>query len=116
MLDKYFYSIEQYGEEKYFHLSGNVYENDVDPSDTNYRIAEWTGLCIPISELMDYINMKDYYDYFNERVNYLDDCTEAEARKIAVTNHNGAEGEYLHIEDLTENTPCGNYWFGDDGT
>ena len=63
-MDKYFYSVEMDGNKKVVHLFGNVYLNDVDETETNYRHAEWTGLYIDLEELKELIEKN--WDYLNK--------------------------------------------------
>ena len=111
-MDRYFYSIELDGNEnKVVHVFGNVYWNDADTTETDYRIAEWTFLYVTIDELKELVKDDLFYDYVNERVNYLGDISEAEATEICRHYFNGEQGLYLHIEDVNNETLCGDYWF-----
>lgn len=110
-MDRYFYSIEECGNTKEIHISGNVYFNDVDDSDACYRLAEWTGFYLTMEELRLLLNEDSFFDYINERVDYLGDKTEQEANHICKIYHNGEPGTELDIRDINSSTPCGNYWF-----
>lgn len=111
-MDRCFYSVDldEHGN-KFVHVSANVYFNDADSTETNYRIAEWTFLYIPISWLKELMKYDQFYDYIDAKVNYLGDLTEEEAIEMCARYFNGGPGVYLHIADVDENTPCGNYWF-----
>ena len=110
-MDRYFYSIEEYGNEKVIHMCGNVYFNDVDESKTDHRIAEWTGLEITIAEVKRLVEEDNFFDYVNEKVNYLGDITKEEALDMCSTFWNGEPGIELDIKNVTEDTQCGYYWF-----
>ena len=110
-MDRYFYTVEFVGGNKVVHVSGNAYLNDVDTMETNYRIAEWTFLYIPIEQLEELIKNNWFYEYVNEQVNYLEDITQSEAVKICEEYFDGSSGTYLHIKDVNMETPCGCYWF-----
>ena len=111
-MDRYFYSVEVDCEgNKVIHLSGNVYCNDGDDTETNHRIAEWTFLYITMDELKELIKNDHFYEYVNERVNYLGDISEEEALKACDQYFDGNPGTYLHIADVDEETPCGDYCF-----
>lgn len=110
-MDRYFYSVEMDGDRKVVHLSGSVYLNDGDESEYCYRIAEWTFLYIPLDMLAKLIENNEFFDYANEKVNYLDTLTEEGATEICQQYHNGTSGEELHIKDVNEDTLCGDYWF-----
>lgn len=110
-MDRYFYSVElDYDGNKVVHLSSNVYWNDVDTSETDYRCAEWTFFYIPINELKEFIKNDHFYEYVNEKIDYLCDLTETSANEICAHYFDGNPGTYLHITDVDETTPCGNYW------
>ena len=104
-MDRYFYSVEMDGDRKVVHMSGNVYFNDADETETCYRLAEWTGMYIAIDELNEII------DYINERVSYLEDLTEEHAIATCLTYFGGTSGTELDIKLVDEDTPCGDYWF-----
>ena len=102
-MDRYFYIIEEENGEKFIHMSGNVYAN----GDGDYRLAEWTGFFVPLSEVHD---IRELLDYINSQVSYLGDITEEEAEEISNTYFNGEAVPKLQLEDITEDTPCGEYW------
>ena len=111
-MDKYFYIIEQ--DEcgnKYFHLEGNIYYNDADESDTCYRVAEWTFLYLTIDEAIDMMTDDTFFDYVYERVSYLKDITEQQAKDMCADFFDGQPGAKLNITDINDSTPCGCYWF-----
>lgn len=111
-MDRYFYSVELDDDgNKIVHMSGNVYWNDVDTTPTDYRCAEWTFFYIKLKELRELIESDLFYEHINEFVNYLDDITEEEAFKTCDQYFNGKPGVNLHIKDVNEATPCGEYWF-----
>ena len=110
-MDRYFYSIEDYGNEKEVHVSGNVYFNDVDETETDHRITEWTGFCLSLEQVKELIDEDCLFDYINERVNYLGDITKEEAEDICNTYWSGKPGIKLDIKNVTDDTPCGYYWF-----
>lgn len=111
-MDRCFYSVElNEDRKKVVHVSGNVYWNDADAEKTDYRIAEWTFFYITIDELKELIKDGRFYDYVNERVNYLGDISKAEALKMCNQYFGGNPGICLHICDVNEETPCGDYWF-----
>jgi hypothetical protein len=110
-MDRYFYSIGLDGNKKVVHMSGNVYFNDGDETETCYRVAEWTGLYFGINEAQFMLDADTFYEYLNERVNYLGDISKKEADEICKNYFNGQSGIRLHIKDVTTDTPCGDYWF-----
>lgn len=111
-MDRYFYSVEMDGDRKVVHISGNIYFNDADETETCYRIAEWTFFYLTIEEIQKLFEELQFYDYINERVNYLRDLTEGEAIITCQEYFNGTPGKMLRIEQVNEDTPCGDYWFG----
>ena len=111
-MDRYFYSVELDDDGyKVIHLSGSVYLNDVDTTEKCYRCAEWTWLYIPINELKELIENSWFYEYVNEKIAYLGDLTKEEAMETCANYFDGQPGVYLHIEEVDDETPCGNYWF-----
>ena len=102
-MDRYFYIIEEENGKKYIHMSGNVYAN----GDGNYRLAEWTFFYTPTSEIY---NVRDFLSDANSRVDYMGDITEEEAEEISNTYFNGEAVPKLQLEDITEDTPRGEYW------
>jgi hypothetical protein len=111
-MDRYFYSVElDEKDNKVVHMSGNVYFNDADSTETNYRIAEWTFFYIPTNWLKELMKYDQFYDYIYAKVNYLGDLTEEQAIETCARYFGGEPGVYLHITDVDEETPCGNYWF-----
>ena len=111
-MDRYFYSVESdYDGNKVIHLSSNVYLNDGDTTETNYRCAEWTFFYIPIEKLKKLIRNDCFYDYVNEKIDYLCDITKVSTIELCAHYFDGKPGAYLHIEDVNEETPYGDYWF-----
>lgn len=110
-MDKYFYSIEEDDGNKVIHLSANIYFNDSGCTDKDYRVAEWTWFYLTIKEAEELLSNGDFYDYINERIDYLGDLTKEEAEESGATYFNGRGGTELHIANVTEATPCGDYWF-----
>ena len=111
-MDKYFYIIEQDDNgNKFIHLEGNIYHNDADDSDTCYRAAEWTFFYLTIDEVMAMVKDNTFFDYVNERVDYLQDVTEQQAAEMCKNFFDGQPGTKLNIKDINDSTPCGCYWF-----
>ena len=111
-MDRYFYSVEMDGDHNVVHMSGNVFFNDADETETCYRVAEWTGMFIDVEELRnEMLDEQKFFDSIIQRVGYLTDVTEQQAVNICITYWNGEPGEQLHIREVNENTPCGTYWF-----
>ena len=110
-MDRYFYSVEMDGDRKVIHLFGNVYFNDVDETEKCYRHAEWNGFYLTVEEIQKLLGELCFYDYINERIAYLGDLTEDKAIEVCKTYFNGEPGKMLRIEQVNDNTPCGEYWF-----
>lgn len=111
-MDRYFYTIEcdVYGN-KVIHMLGNVYFNDADESETDHRHAEWTFMFLPIKEVIKMFEDDEFYEFLNQRVAYLGDITLSQAKEICESYFNGRPGMELHIKNINEDTPCGDYWF-----
>ena len=111
-MDRYFYSVElDDNGNKIVHLFGNVYFNDADESDTNYRHAAWTFFYLTLSEIAALMKNDIFFDHVNSLISYLDDITEQEAIETCYYYFSGEPGINIHIKDVNENTPCGDYWF-----
>lgn len=108
MLD--FYSIYEQNGEKMIHVLGYSYE-----SDCYWASVEICGFDMPLSEFIkgvhgeseDYINCiymecKQYEDDIKDPQEFLD--------KVINTYFDGQPADYyLQFEEVTEDTPCGNY-------
>lgn len=111
-MDKYFYIIEQDDDgNKFIHLEGNIYYNDADETDACYRVAEWTFLYLTVDEVIAMVNDDTFFEYVNERVNYLQNVTEQQAEDMCADFFDGQPGTKMHISEVTQDTPCGCYWF-----
>ena len=111
-MDRYFYSLERDDNGKQIiHLSGNVYFNDGDETETCYRCAEWVWMRIDVKRAKEMFEGDEFFEYVLEKIDYISDETETSANEICQRYFNGTSGTELHITDITENTPCGNYWF-----
>lgn len=117
MIDRYFYSIEyiEPSHEKVVHLIGNIYCNEVDPTNTDHRDCEWCFFYIPINELREMLKEGYFFDFINERVQYMGNITKLEAIESCLTYFNEkSPGKALKFESITEETPCGDY-FSEEG-
>lgn len=110
-MDRYFYIVEMDGDRKVVHISGNIYYNNGDETEKCFRLAEWAGLYITIDKLKELIEEDTFFEYINEKVNYLGDLTEDEAIDACQVYFNGQSGKWLNIKHVNEDTPCGDYWF-----
>lgn len=110
-MDRYFYSVQMFCGHKIVHMFGNIYFNGDDETDFCFRIAEWVGLELTISQLKEMLDKAVFYDELCEKVEYLGDLTEEQAIEACETYFNGKPGTRLHIRSVNEETPCGYYWF-----
>ena len=111
-MDRYFYSVElDDNGDKVVHLLGNVYFNDADASEADHRLAQWTFYYLTLNAIADHISDDDFFDRVNSQISYLDDITEYDAIVACNCYFNGEPGVNLHIKDVNEDTPCGDYWF-----
>lgn len=110
-MDRYFYSIELNEDgNKIVHMFGNVYWNDVDETETNYRCALWVFFYITLDELKDAIEKHWLFEYLCENVKYEEDITEAEAIDAYKNYFDGNPGVHMSLKCINSETPCGNYW------
>jgi hypothetical protein len=110
-MDRYFYIVEMDGDRKVVHISGNIYYNNGDITEKCFRLAEWTGMYITVDKLKELLAEDIFYEYINEKVNYMGDLTEDEAVDMCQVYFNGEPGKWLNIKHVNEDTPCGDYWF-----
>lgn len=110
-MDRYFYTVEENNGRRIIHLLANIFRTADETRIAKYKCAEWTFFCFAIDEAQLMLDTDTFYEYANERVNYLGDYTEIEAFKLCKNYFNGQSGAELHILDITDKTPCGNYWF-----
>lgn len=109
-MNRYFYAIESDRGIQLLHLYGIVYDCDSEEP-KNHRCAEWTHFYLEIEEAQGMLEDGSFFDYVGERVDYIGDITKEEAEKICCTYFSGQSGTELHISDITEDTPLGDYWF-----
>ena len=113
--DIYFYQVEEDfyegKKQKLVHVQGNIYCNENDDTDTDWRLAEWTHLYYPVDAVIKMITDDSFYDDLNDKVTYLDYMDKKDAHKNAIMYFNGKTyGEYLPLESITKDTPCGCYY------
>lgn len=113
-MDRYFYILEEENGKRVIHMQGNVYYNNADGSNKKYQSAEWTSLYFDIDEAQLMLDADTFYEFINARVDYLRDYAEIEAFYLCKNYFNGQPGAELHILDITNKTPCGEYWFDEE--
>lgn len=110
-MDRYFYSVELDEDgNKVVHMSGNIYWNDADETETSYRCALWVFLYISLEELRDAIENRWLFQYLYENVKYEESITETEAIDGCKNYFDGESGAHMKLMCVNEETPCGNYW------
>lgn len=110
-MDRYFYLVEEFNGHKEVHMSGNVFYNDGDETDTCFRYAQWVGIYFTVEELQSMLENGLFYETLYEKIKYLDDLTEEQAIEACRVYFGGEPGKWLHINHVNEDTPCGDYWF-----
>lgn len=111
-MDRYFYTVELDGNgNKLVHMCGNIYFNDVDETETNYRCAEWSGMSFSLNELKEAIDKRELFDELCINIRYLDDITKEEAIRISNCYFGDETINHLPIYCVCQDTPCGCYWF-----
>ena len=114
-----FYTIYEELGIKYIHINGYTYESsnyeyvsEDNPDGTYWASMECCWFIFPLAEFIqnlrsDYNFVDDTYQELNQ---YQGDLTTEQMTETI--NHyfdgHGADG-YLHFEEITEDTPCGNY-------
>lgn len=110
-----FFSIDPDGNGgKEIHIGGYIYASDIDEGEGYWRNVEFTFCIIPLDEFIK--NVKEDEDYIgileSEIKQYIVDCTEEEVVEYINNYFNGKPADYtLTYEEITEDTPCGNYCF-----
>ncbi len=94
----------------FLHLFGNVYKNDFG-DEKDYSCTEWTHFYVKVEEAKKMLATGKFFDYADEWVCYLDNISEESAQNICYRYFGDYSGIELPIEDITENTPVGDYWF-----
>lgn len=111
-LNRYFFSVDEGYNTKIINMLGNIYFNDGTADEPDcYRHAEWCGMEFDLNEVKTLIENDTFYDYLDENVDYLGNLTEEDAMYACSIYYSGTPGTELHISELTNDTPCGNYWF-----
>lgn len=109
-MNRYFFSVESDNGVMFLHLFGNVYKND-SGDEKDYSCAEWTHFYVKVEEAKKMLAAGKFFDYADEWVCYLDNISEESAQNICYRYFGDYSGIELPIEDITENTPVGDYWF-----
>lgn len=111
-MNRYFYRIEMNEHNnRVIHLMGNVFLNSSEDSDFCYRLAEWTFRFFEIDVAQFLINIGGFYEFTDERIDYISDTIKEKAEEICDGYFDGESGTELHISDIEEHTPCGDYYF-----
>lgn len=106
-MNRYFYQVEDNGQGgKIIHIQANIY-NDGE----RYYIDEWTFFYIDIDKAQRKIKENTLYNYISDYIDYSDTIDKAEAEEIYNTYCYGQQITELNIEDITDDTPCGYYYF-----
>ena len=109
--NRYIYSIETNEKGfKYIHLYANIYPRDMNRIDEGYVVAEYTFLYFTIAGIHSVIKDDVFHEFTNEEVEYIDYVSKKEGENICLTYHNGKSGTELDLMDITQETPCGDYW------
>jgi len=119
-----YYDVDMEGDEKVIHIFGCVWDND-GREDGPYTVTEYTFCEIPVKKLVackdsserwglicDYeANVKQYEGDYE-----WDELVEAgygipSLQNGVLGNPEPGFGTYLHYNDITEDTPCGSYYY-----
>lgn len=99
------YHVEEYGGQKYIHYNGYTWMRQDDDSEGKcYAATEGTGCYIPVGE----DNYRRACEAFELVKQYQYDMTEGELLDYEC---GWKANEYLHMNDVAQDTPCGSYWF-----
>ena len=105
-LDCDFYAVEEEKEGKSIHILGYFYY--AGDGEKPYRALDYTWLCFPLEKFLEMD--EDDLDLETESVTqYIEDLTEEEVKQEMETYFDGNPGTPLLYEQLTKDTPPGNY-------
>ncbi len=110
-MDRYFYAIEsdKCGN-KVVHLFGNIYDSE-DGTETHYRIGGWKFFIVPVVEIIHMIKTETLEELLCDK-EYCSLENITEKRAVGYCDmFKRLYGTELYIGDITEDTPCGYYWF-----
>lgn len=115
-MDRYFYSVElDDNGNKVVHLFGNVYFHDCSEDlEQDHRYAEYCGLYLTVSEIAELVAKNALFETLYAEVRYEGYLTEKVAIETCNDFFDGEPGSCLHIKNVNEDTPCGDYWFDED--
>ena len=120
VLERIWYSIEMDGNEKVIHYHGFSYEHGWnDDGVAEYSFVDLTWCYVPLADVVAEEGSARYellYDNAALVQQYQGEFPEWKARHILSTYYGNSDGTSspgteLKLEDLTMDTPCGNYWF-----
>jgi len=125
-----YYSIEEHNGEKEMHIFGYVWKNDGREDDDGnlapYTVTEYTGVYIPVGELVACRTPEERWDLI---MDYECACSQYEGdytweglldagwgspdmgNGIISTGEPYSANDYLHYSDIWFDTPCGDYWY-----
>lgn len=105
----FFFTIEEDATGKDVHVLTNLYRN----GDGDLRCADFVNFYIPVSAfpITSEEALFDFLELTSESVAYLGNLSEEEAYVLRDTYFDGKPGTFLSVSNITENTPCGKYWF-----
>ena len=106
-MDRYFYILEEDNGKKFIHLEANVFHWVDDPEG---MYSEWSFYYIPLEEAQRKIKEETFFDEADEYVKYCDDIPAACVDDYCNLFFDKKPGVKLDIEDITDETPCGNYY------
>ena len=111
-MDRYFYEVSTSGNNKEIHVLGNIYLNDADNTDTNYRIDEPVGFSMSLDEFKCLFYAGELFDYISQHIEYSKDVTKETAIITCKMFYEGFwSGKELDIDELSSETPDGQYWY-----
>lgn len=108
--NRYFFTVENLYGVKHVHFQGNIAYND---GNGDYTDMEWCGVYIPVREIRTRTKEELIEKLWNSDLN-LDNISEDTARDLIASYFDGQPGEHLAYEDISDDTPCGKYWFDED--
>jgi len=110
-MNRYFYSVEEHGKKKCIHFRGHIFSNNATGTDMTHSNHEWVGVYLEVKKVKQLLASNNLYGRLDDLVSYKTDETEAYANNRSRIYFAGHPGKKRNLTDITEDTPCGDYWF-----
>ena len=111
-MNRYFYSVEESSKrKKYIHFRGYIYSNNEIGKNMTHTEAEWVGVVLEVKKTKELLKDNKLYERLDDLVSFKNDVSEAFANARSRVYFTGHPGKKRDLTDITDDTPCGDYWF-----